>query len=64
MMNKSFSENTMEIINAIKEYRDKHGDDGIVEKYYEEHGTYTGIDVYLKRLESTLESKTSIKKTR
>lgn len=43
MMNKSFSENTMEIINAIKEYRDKHGDDGIVEKYYEEHGTYTEL---------------------
>lgn len=48
-MNKSFSENTMEIINAIKEYRDKHGDDGIVEKYYEEHGTYTGIDIYLRQ---------------
>lgn len=44
MMNKSFSENTMEIINAIKEYRDKHGDDGIVEKYYEEHGTYNDIN--------------------
>ena len=51
MMNKSFSENTMEIINAIKEYRDKHGDDGIVEKYFEEHGTYTGIDIYLKKLD-------------
>ena len=49
MMNKSFSENTMEIINAIKEYRDKHGDDGIVEKYFEEHGTYTGIDIYLRQ---------------
>lgn len=57
MKNNSFSENTMEIINAIKEYRDKHGDDGVVEKYYQTHGTYTGIDVYLKQLTSKQQTK-------
>lgn len=48
MKNKAITENTMEIINAIKKYRDKHDDDGVVEMYYAEHGTYTGIDIYLK----------------
>lgn len=50
MENSTFIEKTMGIINAIKRYRDKHGEDGAVEKYYEEHGTYTGIESYLKQL--------------
>lgn len=56
MKNNSFSDNITEIINAIKECRDKHGDDGVVDKYYADHGTYAGIDTYLKEL-STAESK-------
>ena len=57
MQENKFVENTMTIINAIKEHRNKNGNDGIVEQYYKEHGTYKGIEDHLRKIENEEETK-------
>lgn len=47
----SFANETMKIISAIQGYIDKHGNADIIEKYYQEHGSYKGIVEYLEEVE-------------
>lgn len=48
---KSFSNEFMEIITAIQHYIDKTGSTEIIDKYYQTHGTYSGIVEYLNGLD-------------
>lgn len=50
-MNNEFVECTMSVIEAIKKYKEKHGEDGVIEEYYKNHGTYKDIEDYLKENE-------------
>ena len=43
----NFVEDTIQIIEAIKKYKDKHENTQLIDKYYQTHGTYTGIIEYL-----------------
>ena len=47
----NFANETIEIITAIQGYIDKHGNADIIEKYYQEHGSYKGIVEYLEEVE-------------
>ena len=51
-MVEKFTENTMKIICAIQQHKDKYGNDDAVLKYYEQHGTYSGIVEFLMTFES------------
>ena len=42
---------TMRIISAIRQYIDKHGNKEVIDKYYQTHGTYSGIVEYLNVIE-------------
>lgn len=47
----NFANETIEIITAIQDYIDKHGNADAVEKYYQEHGSYKGIVKYLNDID-------------
>ena len=53
---KSFSNEVMEIITTIQHYIDKTGNTEIIDKYYQTHGTYSGIVEYLNCLEDKKEA--------
>lgn len=38
-----FVKDTMQIIDAIKRYKEKYGNTQIIDKHYNMYGTYTGI---------------------
>lgn len=38
-----FVKDTMQIIEAIKKYKDKYGNTQIIDKYFQMHGSYNGI---------------------
>ena len=38
-----FVKDTMQIIEAIKKYKDKYGNTQIIDEYYQKHGSYNGI---------------------
>ena len=52
----NFVEDTIQIIEAIKKYKDKHENTQLIDKYYQTHGTYTGIIEYLNCLEDKKEA--------
>ena len=47
MTGQEFVSTTMDKISAIKEYKEKYGEEVII-AYYNSNGTYTGIEEYLK----------------
>lgn len=47
MTDQEFVSATMDKISAIKAYKEKYGEQDII-AYYNAHGTYTGIEEYLK----------------
>ena len=47
MTDQEFVSATMDKISAIKEYKEKYGEEDII-TYYNTHGTYEGIEEYLK----------------
>ena len=49
-----FVKDTMQIIEAIKKYKDKYGNTQIIDEYYQLHGTYDGIIEKLKRVQKEL----------
>ena len=53
---KSFSNEVMEIITTIQHYIEKTGSTEIIDKYYQTHGTYSGIVEYLNCLEDKKEA--------
>ena len=55
MSNQEFVSVTMDMISAIKEYREKYGEEEVV-AYYNAHGTYEGIEEYLKNCIAKKES--------
>ena len=48
---KNISNEVMEIITAIQHYIDKTRSTEIIDKYYQTHGTYSGIVEYLNGLD-------------
>ena len=55
MADRNFVNDTMNKISAIKEYKEKYGEEDIT-AYYNAHGTYAGIEEYLKERISKRES--------
>ena len=55
MVNRNFVKDTMNKISAIDEYKEKYGEEDIT-AYYNAHGTYAGIEEYLKERISERES--------
>ena len=47
MISQEFVSTTMNKISAIKEYKEKYGEEDII-AYYSTHGTFVGIEEYLK----------------
>jgi len=47
MTDQEFVSATMDKISAIKEYKEKYGEEDII-AYYNDHGTYAGTEEYLK----------------
>ena len=47
----SIAPGTMRIITAIREYVESHNSTDAINAYYKEHGTYKGLDEYLKTIE-------------
>ena len=46
-VNQLVTDNSQDFIEAIKKYKDKHENTQLIDKYYQTHGTYTGIIEYL-----------------
>ena len=55
MVNRNFVKDTMNKISAMNEYKEKYGEEDIT-AYYNAHGTYAGIEEYLKERISERES--------
>ena len=49
-----FIKDTMQIIEAIKKYKDKYGNTKIIDEYYQLHGTYDGIIEKLNNVQKEL----------
>ena len=49
---KNFFNEVMQIIATIQHYIDKTGNTEIIDKYYQTHGTYSGIVEYLNCLDN------------
>ena len=54
-MVEEFTESTMEIIRAIKQHKEKYGNENIIKQYYEENGTYSGIVEFLLKYDAKYE---------
>ena len=55
MTDQEFVRATMEKISAIKEYKEKYGEEDII-AYYNSYGTYAGIEGYLNECIAKRES--------
>ena len=60
MTGQEFVSTTMDKISAIKEYKEKYGEEVII-TYYNSHGTYTGIEEYLKEYATKKQSSLRIR---
>ena len=49
---KNFFNEVMQIIATIQHYIDKTGNTEIIDKYYQTHGTYSGIVEYLNGIDN------------
>lgn len=56
----TFTDETMLIIDAIKEFKKNNPDSDAVEKYYLTHGTFKGIVEYLKSMNDFPRNKNNI----